>query len=136
MIREVVMKFLDITELQKHYASGDISSVTLFGVGDLFEIRLSTSVGPAKLVDGEEGVSRGFHDPREALILLSNAGIQQVDVDVAGWLPGLSSQAHDDWVQAKIRSSLIGLRDGSNRVFSAEEWAAIRAAKKTSRSVS
>ncbi|MYM93377.1 hypothetical protein [Duganella vulcania] len=47
-----------------------------------------------------------------------------------------SSEAdHADWAKAKISAAMAGLRDGSNRVFSAAEWAAIRAEKKASREV-
>ncbi|MFS2135909.1 hypothetical protein [Duganella sp. Dugasp56] len=127
------MIFLSWDNLAKNYGLGEIMSVTLFAVGEIFEIRLATTNGPSKLVDDDGLTSRGFGDPREALALLSKLGIQQVAVDMSGWRIVDRELTHADWAKAKISAAMAGLADGSNRVFSAEEWAAIRAAKKSGR---
>ncbi|MYM65863.1 hypothetical protein GTP45_03305 [Pseudoduganella sp. FT55W] len=128
------MKLLNMTELQRVYASGDISSVTLFADGDVFEVRIITADGVTQLAQ-DDGVAI-WRDPGEVLLLLKQMGIANVNVDTAAWRPNLRLPTHDEWVTRKVEASLTGLKDGSNRVFSAEEWAAIRAAKKVSRGAS
>lgn len=125
------MNFLTWENLAQSYALGEITSVTLFAVGEVFEVRLAAAKGVSTLAD--DGVSRVFSDLREALSLLRKLGIQQVAVDVSGWHAADSETDHADWAKAKINAAMAGLKDGSNRVFSAEEWAAVRAAKKSSR---
>lgn len=61
-----------------------------------------------------------FDDEQKARSLLSTLGIFSVDTVNA-------------WEIAKIKSSLAGLKTGANRVFSVDEWAAIRAARKADR---
>jgi hypothetical protein len=129
-----MMKYLNLAELQKVYASGDISAVTLFAAGELFEVRLVTADGTAQLAQDDEVLA--LRDPGELLFLLKQVGIANVHVDTSAWLPGFGLLTHDDWVTNKVEISLTGLRDGSNRIFSAEEWAAIRASKKARRGAS
>jgi hypothetical protein len=50
------------------------------------------------------------------------------DVDTAAWQPKPES-VYDDWLKAKVAASLVGLQDGTNKVYSPEEWAEIRAAR-------
>ncbi|WP_141758531.1 hypothetical protein [Duganella sp. HH105] len=126
-----MMDFLNWESLAQSYALGEITSVTLFAVGEVFEVRLATAKGVSKLMD--DGACRVFSDLREALSLLRKLGIQQVAVDVSGWRAADSEADHADWAKNKIGAAMAGLKDGSNRVFSAEEWAAVRAAKKSSR---
>lgn len=128
------MKFLNMAELQSGYASGDVSSVTLFADGDVLEVWFVTSDGAAKLVD-DDGVAC-WSDPSEALLFLKQIGVGSVNVDMKAWHPTLRLSTHDEWVARKVEASLAGLKDGSNKVFSAEDWAAIRAAKKASRGAS
>ncbi len=127
------MNFLSKERLAQSYALGEITSVTLFAVGHLFEVRLATTNGPSKLADGDDGVSQGFDDPREALSLLSKLGIRKIAVDISGWHAIDTESTHADWMKSKINASMAGLKDGSNRVFSEEEWAVMRAAKKSGR---
>ncbi|MYN16102.1 hypothetical protein GTP81_05000 [Rugamonas sp. FT107W] len=126
------MSFLSLEGLAQRHVLGEIASVTLFAVGDAFEVRLATAEGTSTLADGDK-MRLEFRDVHEALSLLRNIGIWQVGVDVSGWHVAASDADHADWAKAKISAAMAGLRDGSNRVFSAAEWAAIRAAKKASR---
>ncbi|MHA4869732.1 hypothetical protein ACXZ1M_18760 [Duganella sp. PWIR1] len=128
------MKFLNIAELRAAYALGEISSVTLFADVDIFEIRIVTAKGMLRLAL-EQGVAAGFRDPGEALLVLSEAGITEVNVDTGAWHPNLKSPTRDEWLTRKVEASMAGLQDGSNRVFSEEEWMAIRAAKKASHTI-
>ncbi|GJI95365.1 hypothetical protein RugamoR57_20830 [Duganella caerulea] len=129
---EEVMSFLSWEGLAQRHALGEIASVTLFAVADVFEVRLATAEGTSTLAGGDN-TRLEFTDIHEALSLLRKIGIWQVAVDTSGWHVASSEADHADWAKAKISAALAGLRDGSNRVFSAAEWAAIRAAKKASR---
>lgn len=128
------MKFLTMAELQSGYASGDVAAVTLFADGDVLEVRFITVDGPAKLAD-DDGLAC-WRDPSEALLLLKQIGVEDVHVDLKAWQPTLRLSKHDEWMVRKVEASVASLKDGSNRVFSAEDWAAIRAAKKASRGAS
>lgn len=128
------MKFLNTMELQSCYASGEVASVTLFADGDVLEVRFVTADGAAKLAD-DDGVAC-WRDPGEALLFLKQIGVEDVNVDIKAWHPTLRLSTHDEWVARKVEASLAGLQDGSNPVFSTEEWDAIRGAKKASRGAS
>lgn len=125
---------MNLTELQKAYASGGISAVTLFAAGEMFEVRIGTGDGVAQLAQDDEVLA--LRDPSELLFVLKQIGIANVDVDTSAWLPGFGLLTHDEWMTNKVEISLAGLHDGSNRVYSAEEWTAIRAAKKARRGAS
>jgi hypothetical protein len=43
------------------------------------------------------------------------------------------SLSYDQWLKREVQSARDGLADGSNRRFTADEWTAIRAAKKAYR---
>jgi hypothetical protein len=129
-----MMKFLNLTELQEAYATGGISAVTLFASGDVFEVRIVTADGVAQLAQEEEVLV--MRNPSELLLVLKRVGIVNVHIDTTAWRPGVGLLTHQEWVNNKVQNSLAGLRDGSNRTFSTEEWMAIRAAKKASRGAS
>lgn len=125
---------MNLTELHEAYALGCISAVTLVAVGEVFEVRIGTGDGVAQLAQEDEILS--LRNPSELLLVLKQLGVENVHVDTTAWLPGFGLLTHDEWMTNKVQMSLSGLLDGSNRVFSTEEWTAIRAAKKASRGAS
>ncbi len=122
------MKLLDIAALQASFAAGDVASVALHAVQGTFEVRWTTRNGTARLAEEGGAHGRHFPDPGEALLLLKTLGIHSVQVDTKAWQPEPES-VYEDWLKAKVASSLAGLQDGTNKVYSADEWAAIRAAR-------
>jgi hypothetical protein len=120
------MKLLDTATLQASYLAGDVSSVALHAVDAAFEVRWTSAQGVARLADGGGTNGRRFRDSGEALLLLKELGVHSVQVDISGWQPE-SESAYDEWVKAKVAASLAGLRDDTNKTYSPDEWAEIRA---------
>ena len=117
------MRYLNTTELQSAHENGAVLSVSVLPDGDEYEVRIVTASGDSILVGNDDRYPMRFGDEPAAISLLNKLGIFKLDtVEV--------------WEIAKIRSSLAGLRDGSNRVFTGDEWAALRAARKASRGLS
>lgn len=114
------MKFLSASELQLAFQAGAVLSVSLLSAGEGLEVRTVTASGDSLLAANGNSEPMRFGNEQEAMALLNKLGISKVDTV-------------DAWEIAKIKSSLAGLRSGSNRVFTADEWAAIRAARKASR---
>lgn len=117
------MNYLNTIELQAAYEAGAVLSVSLLPDGDEFEVGIVTAIGVAVLVVNHDKRPMRFGDRLLVMSLLSKLGISKVDTAEA-------------WEIAKIKSSQAGLRNGSNRVFTADEWLAIRAARKVSRGLS
>lgn len=47
--------------------------------------------------------------------------------------PEVDSLSYAQWLKREVQSARDGLEDGSNRRFTTDEWAVIRAAKKACR---
>lgn len=114
------MKYLNASELQLAYQAGAVLSVSLLSAGEGLEVRIVTASGDSLLEANGNSQPMRFANEPEAMSLLNKLGVLKVDTV-------------DAWEIAKIKSSLAGLRDGSNRVFTVDEWTAIRAARKASR---
>lgn len=117
------MKYLNAVELQSVHEAGGVLSVALLCEANVFEVHIVTAGGAAVLVAHDNRQPMQFDNEPRALSQLNKLGISSVDTVEA-------------WEIAKIKSSLTGLRDGSTRVFTASEWAAMRAARKVSRDLS
>jgi hypothetical protein len=117
------MRYLSASELQSAYEAGSVLSVSLLSDGDELEVRVVTTGGDLLLTADDDPHPMRFGDQSTAMSLLNKLGIVKVDTV-------------EDWEIAKIKSSLAGLRSGSNRVFTVDEWAAIRAARKANRGLS
>jgi len=93
---------------------------------------------------------RRFADLRKALEVLRGVGWNECHVDATQWRPqdrALEKTArpdrsialkaaheaaqqdadYDRWFHAKVQASLDGIKDGTNRVYTAEEWKIVRA---------
>jgi hypothetical protein len=114
------MKYLNATELQSAYQSGSVLSVCLLRAGGELEVRIITASGDSVLATNGNPQPIRFDNEPEAMSLLNKLGISKVDTVEA-------------WEIAKIKSSLAGLRSGSNPVFTVDEWVAVRAARKAHR---
>jgi len=123
------MRYLNAVELQRAYQAGEVQSVAIFADGEVSEVRIVTTDGAAVLADEGQQIALRFDEPSKAILLLNTIGIPGADIDKP-------ARHYDALETAKITSSLAGLHDGSNRVFTADEWTAIRAVKKATRGAS
>ncbi len=133
-----------LEQLKAATLAGGVTSITLQGDGAAFVINVQTQRGSATMVTSRKQPRR-FADPRKALQLLRGIGLTECYVDTAEWRPEEvafekttrpdRSQAlkaaheaaqqdadYDRWFHAKVQASLDGIQDGTNRVYSADEW--------------
>lgn len=117
------MRYLTTTELQSAYSTGAVLAVAFLPDGTAFEVHVVTASGDFVLVANDGRHPMRFYDKASAVSRLSDLGIVHIDSPEA-------------WEVAKIKAALAGLRNGANRVFTVDEWAAIRAARQASRGLS
>ncbi|MRW91615.1 hypothetical protein GJ699_16600 [Duganella sp. FT80W] len=120
------MKFLTVQDLKKAHAAGQVMSVSLVADVEAFEVRVVMASGSAGVTQDDGQSHMRFADPAEALLMLNELDIVAVHVHTDGWVPSPGSQNYMAWLTAKVQSSAAGINDGSNKVFSADEWASIR----------
>lgn len=143
------MQNLNLEQLKAATASGGVIGITLRGDGAAFVVSVQTQREEAILVTSKKQPRR-FADPRKALQVLRTAGWNECRMDATQWRPedsalekttrpdrslalkaaheAAQAQAdYDRWFDAKVQASMDGVRDGTNRVYSAEEWKTVRA---------
>jgi len=143
------MQTLNLEQLKAATLAGGITGITLRGDGAAFVVNVHTQRGEAIMVTSRQQPRR-FADPRKALQVLRSIGWTQCQMDVVEWRPeerALEKRArpdrsaalkaaheaaqadadYDRWFRAKVQTSIDGLKDGSNRVYTAEEWKSVRA---------
>lgn len=153
------MQHLTLEQLRATQQAGAVLSVTLQGNGPAFEIQIETRRGEAKLVKARKARTepevRTFADPRKALLLLRELGIREAHIDSRQWRPedqefervsrpdraahlkaAHEALSHTEWLQQKVDAARAGLETGTNARISADEWAAVRAAKQARRTAS
>ncbi|KAF1065564.1 hypothetical protein DX980_00335 (plasmid) [Burkholderia gladioli] len=150
------MQLLTLEQLRATHEAGGVVAVTLHGEGAAFEVQVETRRGAATLVKARRARSapevRRFADPRKALLLLRELGINEARIDSQQWRPEEQAEArvsrpdraahlraahealsYGDWLQRKVDGARAGLADGSNTQYTTEQWASIRAAKRAQR---
>jgi hypothetical protein len=123
------MNTMNLDQLRATVSAGAVSAITLTAQGEAFIINIETLRGPAVMVTskgrgGEEPTPRKFLDPRKAMLLLRDLGINQMRIDGAKWRPDDRSsrtlrpdrsaamkathaaKAHADWLNRKVQASL------------------------------
>ena len=144
------MQTLNLEQLKAATLSGGVSGITLRGDGAAFVVSEQTQRGDAIMVTSRKQPRR-FADPRKALQLLRGIGLNECHVNATDWHPDAhapgkvarpdrsaalkaaheAAQAdadYDRWFHAKVQASLDGIADGTNRLYSADEWKIVRAA--------
>lgn len=116
------MQYFELPELIQMYRDGGVLSLKVAEVGAKYQIHVMTAQGSGTLRDGTLDRGIEFSTSQRAAAYLVEQGLYDNGQ--------LSSVAHDDWVRSKVQASLDGLRDGSNAVYSEDEWAEIRRVKK------
>ena len=116
------MKTVNLRELQQTWQGQKPASICLVEVGASFELHVMTQAGAATLL-GEDGTVKVFSGPAEALSLLHSLGIHELP-----WL-ATEKQLYEDWLMQKVEASIAGLADGSNHIYSQDEWQAVKAAR-------
>ncbi len=142
------MQNLNLEQLKAATAAGGVTGITLRGDGAAFVVSVQTQREEGILVTSKKQPRR-FADPRKALQLLRGIGLNECRINATNWHPEahalekvarpdrsvalkaahVAAQAdadYDKWFRAKVQESIDGLADGSNRVYSPEEWKVIR----------
>ena len=140
---------LNLDQLKTATATGGVTGITLRGDGAAFVMSIQTQKFDAVLVTSRKQPRR-FADPRKALQLLRGIGWNHCQIDTAQWRPedrALEKTArpdrsialkaaheaaqadadYDRWFRAKVQASIDGLKDGTNKAYTAEEWTKRRA---------
>ena len=140
---------LNLDQLKTATATGGVTGITLRGDGAAFVMSIQTQKFDAVLVTSRKQPRR-FADPRKALQLLRGIGWNHCQIDAAQWRPedrALEKTArpdrsialkaaheaaqadadYDRWFRAKVQASIDGLKDGTNKAYTAEEWTKRRA---------
>jgi hypothetical protein len=140
---------LTLDQLRAAGAAGGIASVTLRAEGADFYVRvLTVNGGERVLVKTRSREPRGFADPRKALMLLREAGVDTARVEAEAWTPGTAKRAarpdraealrrthataeHDAWFRREVEAGLAEAAEEGAVFVSQEEaeadWARHRA---------
>lgn len=116
------MEYLDLTDLARLYRSGAIEALDIMATGSRYQVRVELPDRAALLSDGRRDNGAGvlaFDSIELATAFLREQGLDDC------------LQTDESWIHTKVQASIDGLKDGSNRVYSESEWAALRRAKKT-----
>jgi hypothetical protein len=116
------MNSLNLQELQQALQEAKTASACLVAVGASFELHVTVAFGVAILVD-EKGKPWTFAQPAEAMPMLESLGIHEMP-----WLAN-EEQLYELWLRQKVNASIAGLADGTNRLYSQDEWKAVKAAR-------
>ena len=147
------MQLLTLEQLRTTHEAGGVVSATLFAEGAEFELQIETRKGLAKLVKSRARTEvRRFADPRKALALLHEMGIDEARIDSRHWQPeqalaqrrtrpdrsdalkaAHAALSYNEWLESKVQTARDELDDDTNRRFSDAQWEAVRAAKSARR---
>lgn len=116
------MQYFDLSDLLQLYRSGGVRALKVAESGDKYQIHVTTAMGSGILRDGLHVGSMEFSTSENAVAYLVEQGLQDAGQP--------SVRAHDEWLRRKVQASLDGLLDGSNAVYSEQEWADIQRARK------
>ncbi|MDP3423193.1 MAG: hypothetical protein Q8S32_05485 [Burkholderiaceae bacterium] len=143
------MQTLNLEQLKAATLAGGVTGITLRGMGAAFVVSVHTQRDEGILVTSRKQPRR-FADPRKALQLLRTIGLNECRINATDWHPEAHAQekvarpdrsaalkaAHeaaqadadyDRWFRAKAQAAMDGLKDGTNKPYTPEEWAVRRA---------
>lgn len=143
------MQTLNLEQLKAATLAGGVTGITLRGDGAAFVVSVQTQRGEAIMVTSRQQPRR-FADPRKALQVLRGIGWSQCQMDTVQWRPeeralekvarpdrsaalkaaheaAKADADYDRWFHAKVQATMDGIKDGSNRVYTADEWKTVRA---------
>ena len=123
------MHTMNLDQLRASADAGGVTGITLKARGAAFIVSIETLRGQAVMVTtkgraGQAPLPRKFLDPRKALLLLRDVGINELRIDGAGWRPDDASErtarpdrsvamkatheakAHADWLAEKVQASV------------------------------
>ena len=123
------MKTMNLDQLRASADAGGVTGITLKAQGAAFVVNIETLRGQAVMVTtkgraGQAPLPRKFLDPRKAMLLLRDVGINELRIDGAAWRPDDASEriarpdrsvamkatheakAHADWLNEKVQASL------------------------------
>ncbi len=138
---------IDHATLERLVEAGAVRGANVFGQAGGWGVVIQYGM-TERVLAAKRGAVRIFRKFETLAGYLRDLGIVRYQVDATGFDPrgGLlerrredtaermkrahEAAAHDDWLRAKVASSLAGIEAGSNRLIDPEDWAAIRAAKR------
>ena len=143
------MQTLNLEQLKATTLAGGVTGITLRGDGAAFIVSVQTHRDEAILVTSRKQARR-FADPRKALQVLRSTGWNECRIETAQWRPEDSalektarpdrsaalkaahesaqeSAEYDRWFRAKVQASIDGVKDGTNKPYTPQEWAVRRA---------
>jgi hypothetical protein len=144
------MQNMTLDQLRAAAAAGGVLSVTLRGKGAGFIVSIETRRGEVALVKTRGKETRRFADPRKALLLLREVGIQDARIDARDWRPeeaesektsrpdrrqalkaAHEAAEHDRWFRTQVKEAIREADDPNTQWVSHEEaqasWAKKRA---------
>ena len=111
------MQHLTLEQFRATHDAGAVLSVTLKAEGAGFEVQIETLRGLAKLVKTrDKGDTRRFIDPRKALLLLRDLGIQEAHIDSQRWRP------EDQELERKPRPDRSEAMKAAHEALSHTDW--------------
>jgi hypothetical protein len=144
------MKTFTIDQARSAAAAGGVLSANLRPAGGSFTLEFETLTGPATLIASVSKKTRCFSNPIKAFEIVRELGLEGGRYSVAQWRPderdaeraarpdraAAMKEVHDAaaytrWLENKVAVSRAGIADGTNKSYSEEEWARVRAAKRT-----
>ena len=129
------MQTMNIDQLRATAAAGGVTGATLKADGSVFFLSIETRNGGSAVVvtsrgrDGHPPQPRKFIDPRKAMMLLRELGIQQLQIDGSEWRPDEgsldrsrpdradamkathSARAHDQWFRSHVEAGNLEADD-------------------------
>lgn len=143
------MKTFTIDQARSAAAAGGVLSANLRPAGGSFTLEFETRAGPATLIASVSKNTRRFSNPVKAFEIVRELGLEGGHYSVAQWRPDErdierptrpdramamkevhDAAAHARWQENKVAASRAGIADGTNKSYSEEEWAKVRAAKR------
>jgi hypothetical protein len=123
------MNTMNLSQLRASADAGGVTGITLRAQGAVFIVSIETLRGQAVMVTtrgrgGQAPLPRKFLDPRKAMLLLREVGINEMRIDGAAWRPDDASErtarpdrsaamkatheakAHADWLNRKMQASI------------------------------
>lgn len=111
------MQHLTLEQFRSTNDAGGVLSVTLKAEGAGFEMQIETRRGLAKLVKSrDKSEMRRFLDPRKALLLLRDLGIQEARIDSQKWRP------EDHEFERKPRPDRAEAMKAAHEALSHTDW--------------
>lgn len=124
------MNTMNLDQLRASANAGGVTGITLTAQGAAFVVNIETLRGKALMVTakgraGRAPQPRKFLDPRKAMLLLRELGINELRIDGAAWRPDDASErtarpdrstamkaahqakAHADWLHQKVQASVV-----------------------------